>query len=245
MEIETAKAETQEAMMKLGETQSQIEVYKAEQAAAREGPRASEAEVAAMQGQIDLVESALSDKREEAEELSGRVKELESQIEDAKKVTATAEQEAAARLTELESVQDKITEIKDMEEKIYTLQKEIEEYKQKSDITKMQGEAFEKATRLMEKERDMALDRRDLAEERTKRYIKVLEMDTDTKVLILVDEVGSISFADLAKALAIPTGSVKKAVRELEKLGVLKIKGEKAVSTLKEVEIEEGEVKVD
>ena len=65
------------------------------------------------------------------------------------------------------------------------------------------------------------------------------------KVLILVDEVGTIAIADLAKTLAQPVGLVTKWVRQYAKLGVLKKKGDKAVSLLRELKIKEGEVKVD
>lgn len=72
-----------------------------------------------------------------------------------------------------------------------------------------------------------------------------MNMESSTKVLILVDEVGSIAIADLAKTLAQPVGLVTKWVRQFDKLGVLKKRGDKAVSTLRELDIEEGEVEVD
>ena len=97
----------------------------------------------------------------------------------------------------------------------------------------------------MEKERDMALEIRDLAEERAKRYIKVLNIDASTRVLLLVDEVGKMSFTDLAKSLGIPAGLAAKHAREMAKLGVLKVENEMAISTLKDMEIKEGEVKLD
>jgi hypothetical protein len=59
-----------------------------------------------------------------------------------------------------------------------------------------------------------------------------------------VDEVGSITFAELGKSLGSPVGLVKKWARELEKMGSLKIRGEKVVSTLKDIEIAEGELDV-
>jgi hypothetical protein len=109
----------------------------------------------------------------------------------------------------------------------------------------MQKEGFEKAAQLMEVERDMALQRRDLADERTQRYIKVLGMEGNTKVLLLVDEVGSISFTELGKSLGVPKGQAAKWARELGKLGVLEVKGETVKSTLKKLDLKEGEVKVD
>jgi len=97
----------------------------------------------------------------------------------------------------------------------------------------------------MEKERDIALEQRDLADERTERYIQVLNMESNTKVLVMVDDVGSITLAELAKSIGQPVGLVTKWVRQLDKLGVLKLKGDKAISTLKELKIKEGKVKVD
>jgi hypothetical protein len=70
-------------------------------------------------------------------------------------------------------------------------------------------------------------------------------MENNTKVLLLVDEVGSVTFTELGKSLGTPVGLVKKWARELEKLGVLKIRGEKVMSTLKDLKVKEGEVKVD
>jgi ribosomal protein S25 len=97
----------------------------------------------------------------------------------------------------------------------------------------------------MEKERDLALEQRDLSDERTQRYIKVLGMENNTKVLLIVDEVGSITFTELGKSLGTAVGLATKHARALEKLGVLKIKGDKVFSTLRELKIKEGEVKVD
>ncbi len=109
----------------------------------------------------------------------------------------------------------------------------------------MQKEAFEKATRLMEKERDIALEQRDLADERTKRYIQVMNTESNMKVLVMVDEIGSVTLAELAKSIGQPVGLVTKWVRQLDKLGVLKLKGDKAVSTLRDLKLKEGEVKLD
>ena len=105
-------------------------------------------------------------------------------------------------------------------------------------------EAFEKATKQVEKERDLALEQRDLSNERTQRYIKVLGMESNTKVLLLVDEVGSITFTELGKSLGVPKGQATKWARELKKLGVLEISGEKVKSTLRATDVKEGEVKV-
>jgi hypothetical protein len=135
--------------------------------------------------------------------------------------------------------------VKDLEEKLYQTEAQLKEAQDKIPIVEMQREAFEKATRLMEKERDMALEMRDLANERTQRYIKVIGMENDTKVLLLVDEVGSMTFKELGKALGIPVGLATKHARSLEKLGVLKVDDDKAYSTLRDLEIEEGEVQVE
>ena len=75
--------------------------------------------------------------------------------------------------------------------------------------------------------------------------VKVLGMEGNTKVLLLVDEVGSINFTELGKSLGVPKGQATKCARELHKLGVLEIKGETAKSTLSKMDIKEGEVKVD
>lgn len=132
-----------------------------------------------------------------------------------------------------------------MEQQIYDLESELKTTQDKIPRIEMQKEAYEKATRLMEKERDIALEQRDISDERVKRYIEVLGMESNTKVLILVDEVGSIAIADLAKTLAQPVGLVTKWVRQYDKLGVLKKKGDKAFSTLRELKIKEGEVEVE
>ncbi|UCE09317.1 MAG: hypothetical protein JSW61_10095 [Candidatus Thorarchaeota archaeon] len=244
-ELEAAKAQTQEATMKLGEAQSAIEVYKTEQATAKEAPKASTAEIEAMQKKIDLLETALSEKRDEAERLAATVKDLDTQAAEASKAKDTAEAESASRLAELDQIQDKIAQIKDLEGRVYELERELDESQKSVEIVKMQSEAFEKATRLMEKERDMALERRDVSEERTRRYIEAMKVEARTRTLVIVDEVGSIEFEKLAKTLGIPVGLATKHVRDLEKIGVLKIEGDRAVSTLKDDQIVEGEVKVD
>ncbi|MHA1958975.1 MAG: hypothetical protein ACW99U_02010 [Candidatus Thorarchaeota archaeon] len=244
-ELETAKAQTQEAVMKLGEAQSAIEVYKTEQAAAKAAPKASDAEIDAMGSKIDLLEKALSEKREEAEKLTAAVKDLDTKTVDAEKAKETAEAEAKARLEELDQIQDKIAQIKDLEGRVYQLERDLDESQKGVDILKMQSTAFEKATRLMEKERDMALERRDLSEERTRRYIEAMKVDARTRTLVIVDDVGSVELKKLAETLGIPVGLATKHVRELEKIGALKLQGDRAVSTLKDEEIVEGEVKVD
>jgi predicted nuclease with TOPRIM domain len=187
----------------------------------------------------------LEEKRNESGSAAATIKELETQIEDLRSDKANAEKEAAARLAEIDGMQGRFGEVKDLDEKIHTLEKDLKEAKEQAKIVEMQKEAFEKATRLMEKERDMALQQRELSEERTKRYIKVLGMEGNTKVLLLVDEVGSISFTELGKSLGVPKGQAMKWARELNKLGVLDISGETVKSTLKAMDIKEGEVKVD
>ncbi|MGM0687154.1 MAG: winged helix-turn-helix transcriptional regulator [Promethearchaeati archaeon] len=152
---------------------------------------------------------------------------------------------ARKRLKELESVQDRIDEVTQLEEQIYNLKQELESATEEISTLEQQKEGFKKASKLMEKERDMALDQRDLAEERMKRYIKVIKSEARTKTLLLVDEVGAVTFKELAKSLGKPVGLVTKYVRELEKLGVLEIEGDKAVSTLDEFDIVEGEIVVD
>ncbi|MHA2352981.1 MAG: hypothetical protein ACXABX_07665, partial [Candidatus Thorarchaeota archaeon] len=173
------------------------------------------------------------------------IKQLETQIEDLKGEKAVAEKETAERLTEIESMQSRFGEVTKMDEKIHTLEREITQATEQAKIVEMQKEGFEKAAQLMEVERDLALQHRDLADERTQRYIKVLGMEGNTKVLLLVDEVGSISFAELGKSLGVPKGQATKWARELHKLGVLEIKGETVKSTLKPMDIKEGKVKVE
>jgi chromosome segregation ATPase len=243
-EADDARKETEEIRIKLGEVETAFEVYRTEKEAIPVS-KVSDAEVKALEDKVGLLEKTLEEKRAETDTFQTRIKELESNLSQASKDKETAESESQKRLKELEGIQDKFKEVKDLEEKVYELEQQVKEAEEKVGITEMQREAFEKATRLMEKERDMALEQRDLAQERTKRYIKVLGIEANTKVLLLVDEVGSLSFAELGKSLGIPVGLATKHARELEKLGVLKIKGEKAFSTLKDIEIEEGEVKVD
>ncbi|NHJ14326.1 MAG: hypothetical protein EAX95_11655 [Candidatus Thorarchaeota archaeon] len=243
-EAEESKAEANEVRMKLGELQSQLEVYKAEKAVEKPASAKAEAEVKSLQSKVELLEKAVESKSMEMDQATGKIADLSRQLESRTKEKEAAEVESKARLDELTSMQDKIKGVKDLEQKIYDLEKELKTTQDRIPMLEMQQEAFQKATRLMEKERDIALERRDLSDERTKRYIHVLNMESSTKVLVLVDEVGSITLADLAKTLAQPVGLVTKWVRQLDKLGVLKLKGEKAYSTLKDLDIKEGEVDV-
>jgi chromosome segregation ATPase len=243
-EAEKAHAEVEELRVKVGELQSELAVYKTEKETAKGAPRRSEAEVKTLQSKVDLLEKAMSEKRKEAEALAAKAKGLELELSKSTAERTAAEKESRQRLKELESIEDRIREVKNLEDQVHTLQQDLKTAKDKASMVEMQREAYEKATRLMEKERDLALERRDLSDERTKRYIKALGLDKNTKVLVMVDEVGSITFADLAKSLGTQVALVAKAAREFEKLGVLKIEGDRAVSTLKEVQIQEGEVKV-
>ena len=244
-EAEKARAETEEVRAKLTEVESAFEVYKTEKEMEKPVPAKSDAEIQALESKIDLLEAAVAEKRAEAEKQAAKIPDLERQLHEAIKDKEAAEVEAKKRLDELDTIQDKIKEVKDLEEKIDQTEAQLKETHDKIPILEMQKEAFEKATRLMEKERDMALEMRDLAQERTQRYIKVIGMENDTKVLLLVDEVGSMTFKELGKALGIPIGLATKYARSLEKLGVLKVDDEKAYSTLRDIEIEEGEVKID
>jgi len=242
--IEDARKEVEELTHKLTEAMSQIEVYKEEAALAKPQTEKTEAEIAALSSKIDLLETTLDERRKEGDTAAGTIKQLETQIEDLKSDKAAAEREAAERLAEIERMQSRFAEVKEMDEKIHTLEREVKQVKEQIKIEEMQKEGFEKAAQLMEVERDMALQRRDLSDERTQRYIKVLGMEGNTKVLLLVDEVGSISFTELGKSLGVPKGQAAKWARELGKLGVLEITGETVKSTLKKLDIKEGEVKV-
>ncbi len=244
-ERDEARQELEEMKIQLAEVQSSLEVYKKAESTKAEASPAAEAELKALESKAVLLEKTLDEKRKESEIQASRIKELERTITETQKVKESAEAEAQKRLHEITSMQDRIAEVKELEQKVYDLENTARQAEQKVQITEMQREAFEKATRLMEKERDMALEMRDLAEERAKRYITVLNIEAHTKVLLLVDEVGRMSFADLGKALGIPAGLAAKHARSLEKLGVLKIDDEMAYSTLKEMVIEEGEVKLD
>jgi len=237
-ERDDAKAEVDEIKIQLAESQTQLEVYKKAKST-KKAPSASEkAEIKSLKSNVKLLEKSLAEKRKETESSAKTITDLE-------KGKIAAEKSSASRLKELEGMQDKINEIKEMEQKIYDLDNAAQDAEKRVSIVEMQKEAFEKATRLMEKERDIALQVRDIAEERAKRYITVLGLEAKTKVLMLVDEVGKMSFSDLAKSLGIPTGLATKHARALAKLGVLKIEDEMVISSLKELELEEGEAKVD
>ena len=242
---EEARKEVEELTFKLGEATSQIEVYKEEAALAKPISEKTEAEIEALGSKIELLETTLEEKRKEGDASAATISQLETKIQDLTEEKTGAEQQAAERLTEIENMQSRFAEVKEMDEKIHTLEREIKTAKEQEKILDMQKEGFEKAAQLMEVERDMALQRRDRADERTQRYIKVLGMEGNTKVLLLVDEVGSINFTELGKSLGVPKGQATKWARELHKLGVLEIKGETVKSTLKTSDIKEGEVKVD
>ncbi len=242
-DVQEAREEIEDLKIQIGELNSQLEVFKTEAALAKPKSEKTEAEIKALEAKISLLENTLEDKRTDEDSLKSQIKQLELELKDAKSDKLAAEKEAAERLGELSAVQDRIAEIKSLDEKIHNLEKELKVTKEEIPILEQQKEAFEKATHLMENERDLALEQRDLADERTKRYIQVLGMENNTKVLLLVDEVGSITFKELGKSLGVPEGQATRWARDLEKVGVLKIKGDKVSSTLKELKIEEGEVK--
>ncbi|MFW9961231.1 MAG: hypothetical protein ACFFDV_09440 [Candidatus Thorarchaeota archaeon] len=244
-DLENANNEIDDLKMQIGEYQTQIGVYKAEAALTKPRVEKTETEMEAMKSKVELLENALEEKRQQNDVAAAKIKELELKVKDAVADKTTSEKEAEARLKELDSIQGRISEIKNLDEKIHTLEKELKAAKENISIVEMQREAFEKATRLMEKERDLALEQRDLSDERTQRYIQVLGMENNTKVLLIVDEVGSITFSELGKSLGTPVGLATKHARELEKLGVLKIQGDKVISTLRRLKIKEGEVRVD
>jgi predicted nucleic acid-binding Zn-ribbon protein len=244
-ERDEAKIDADETKMQLAEIQSQLDVYKKSGAEKPTASATAEAEVKSLQSKVNLLEKALDEKRAEAEGLSAKITELERNLVETQQETKAAEKEAKSRLKEIESMQGKFSEVKELEQKVYDLQNDLKEAEAKVPIVEMQREAFEKAARLMEKERDMALEIRDLAEERAKRYIKVLKIDASTRVLLLVDEVGKMSFTDLGKSLGISSALAAKHAREMAKLGVLKVDNEMAISTLKDIDVKEGEVKVD
>ncbi|MFO7836452.1 MAG: winged helix-turn-helix transcriptional regulator [Candidatus Thorarchaeota archaeon] len=244
-ELRKANSQIEELRVELGEVQSQLEVYKTELEQPSEAAEISEEEAAEYESKIEMLEERLKQKREENEEHLSRITRLEEKVNEQIKEREAAEEMARKRLKELESVQDRIDEVTQLEEQIYNLKQELESATEEISTLEQQKEGFKKASKLMEKERDMALDQRDLAEERMKRYIKVIKSEARTKTLLLVDEVGAVTFKELAKSLGKPVGLVTKYVRELEKLGVLEIEGDKAVSTLDEFDIVEGEIVVD
>lgn len=243
--IEESRKEVEDLKLQLKESNSQIEVYKEEAALAKPKTEKTEAELEGLKSKIELLETTLEERRAADGEAASSIKSLETQIEDLKQEKAAAEKEAAGRLAEIEGMQGRFSEVKEMDEKIHSLEREAKTAADELKIIEMQKDGFEKAAQLMEVERDMALQQRDLADQRTQRYIKVLGMEGSTKVLLLVDEVGSINFTELGKSLGVPKGQAMKWARELEKIGVLEITGETAKSTLKKMDIKEGEVKVD
>jgi myosin heavy subunit len=243
--IEDARKEVEELKLELSEAKSQIDVYKEEAALAKPQTEKHEAEIEALNSKVELLETTLEERRKDEGTTTATIKQMETQIEDLQAEKAAAEKEAAERLAEIEGMQGRFAEVKEMDEKIHTLERDLKQAGEELKISDMQKEGFEKAAQLMEVERDMALQRRDLADERTQRYIKVLGMEGNTKVLLLVDEVGSITFTELGKSLGVPKGQVAKWARDLEKLGALEISGETVKSTLKKMDIKEGEVKLD
>ncbi|MHA2071653.1 MAG: hypothetical protein ACW985_07685 [Candidatus Thorarchaeota archaeon] len=244
-ELDNVRAEANDLRMKFKESESQLDVYRSEAEAAKTASTKSDAEYEALEAKLALVDKALEEKRAEADTSQAAILDLKRQAESLVKEKEAADAESQSRLDELNAVQDKIKSIKDMEQQIYDLEGELKTTHEKIPTIEMQKEAYEKATRLMEKERDTALEQRDISDERVKRYIEVLSMESNTKVLILVDEVGSIAIADLAKTLAQPVGLVTKWIRQYDKLAVLKKKGDKAFSTLRELKVKEGEVEAD
>ncbi len=230
---EEAQADAEDLKIQVVELKSQIEVYKSE--AAMEKPRSekTEAEIVAMNAKISLLESTLEEKRKEGDVFTAQLHKLELTIKDTEADKAAAEKEARDRLLELDGLQDRISEIKSLDDKINSLGKELKVTKEEIIIIEQQKQGFEKATHLMESEQDEALEQRDFSDERTQRYIQVLGMENSTKVLLLIDEVGSISFKELGKTLGVPAGQATRWARDLEKVGVLKIKGDNVSSTLK------------
>jgi len=240
-DAQDARDEAEDLKIQVGELQGQIDVFKSETALAKPRSEKTEAEINALEAKISLLEKTLEDKRKDEDVLQAQIKQLEITVKDTESEKLAAEKEAAERLGELAGLQDRITEIKSLDEKIHSLTKELKVTKEEIPILEQQKQAFEKATHLMEKERDMALEQRDLSDERTQRYIQVLGMENNTKVLLLVDEVGSISFKELGKSLGVPEGQATRWARDLEKVGVLKISGSKVTSTLKNIKTAEGE----
>ncbi|MCK4566380.1 MAG: hypothetical protein KAU48_03635, partial [Candidatus Thorarchaeota archaeon] len=236
-DAEEARAETEDFKIQVGELKSQIEVYKSEAAMAKPRSEKTEAEIQAMTSKISLLESTLEERRKDGDAFTAQIKQLELNLKDTEAEKVAAEGQARDRLAELDGLQDRISEIKSLDEKIHSLGKELKVTKEEIIILEQQKQGFEKATHLMETERNTALEQRDLSDERTQRYIQVLGMENSTKVLLLVDEVGSISFKELGKSLGVPVGQATRWARDLEKTGVLKIKGSNVSSTLKESKV--------
>jgi len=233
-DTEAAHEEAEDLKIQVAELTSQIDVYKSEAAVAKPRSEKTEAEIQVMNAKISLLESTLEEKRNNEDALIAQTKQLELKITDTEAEKAGAEKQARDRLAELDGLQDRIAEIKSLDEKIHSYDKELKVTKEEIVILEQQKQAFEKATHMMETERNKALGQRDLSDERTQRYIQVLGMENSTKVLLLVDEVGSITFKELGKTLGVPVGQATRWARDLEKTGVLKIKGDKVSSTLKE-----------
>ncbi len=233
-DAEEARAESEDLKIQVVELKSQVEVYRSEAAIAKPRSEKTEAEIDAMKAKISLLESTIEDKRKDGDVFTAQIHKLELNIKDTEAEKDAAEKEARNRLVELDGLQDRIAEIKSLDEKIHSLGKELKVTKEEIIILEQQKHGFEKATHLMENERDSALEQRNLSDERTQRYIQVLGMENSTKVLLLVDEVGSITFKELGKSLGVPVGQATRWARDLEKTGVLKIKGSKVTSTLEE-----------
>ncbi|MCJ7817385.1 MAG: hypothetical protein MUP60_00910, partial [Candidatus Thorarchaeota archaeon] len=242
-DAQVARDEAEDLKIQIRELTNQIEVIRSEAVLAKPRSEKTEAEITALEAKISLLGSTLEAKRIGEDSLTSQIKQLDLKLRDTEADKIAAEKEAAERLGELAGLQSRIAEIKILDEKIYSLQKELQVTKQEIPILEQQKQGFEKATHLIEKERDMALEQRNLSNERTQRYIQVLGMENNTKVLLLVDEVGSITFKDLGKTLGVPEGHATRFARDLEKVGVLKIQGSKVTSTLKQSKIKEGEVK--
>ncbi|MHA1863462.1 MAG: hypothetical protein ACTSWA_06815 [Candidatus Thorarchaeota archaeon] len=237
-DVESARVELEDLKIQVAAFQSQIEGYKSDAAIAKPRSEKTEAEIEAMNAKISLLESTLEDKRKNEDALIAQTKQLELKITDTEAEKAGAEKQARDRLAELDGLQDRIAEIKSLDEKIHSSARELKVTKEEIIILEQQKQAFEKATHLMETERDKALAQRDLSDERTQRYIQVLGMENSTKVLLLIDEVGSITFKELGKTLGVPAGQATRWARDLEKVGVLKIKGSTVSSTLKGTKVE-------
>lgn len=242
-DVQQAREENEDLKIQIGELKSQIEVFKSEAALAKPRSEKTEAEITALEAKISLLESTLEDKRTDEDAMKAQIKQLEVSLKDTEAEKVAAEKEATERLGELAGLQDRIAEIKSLDEKIHSLEKELKVTKEEIPILEQQKQAFEKATHLMENERDMALEQRDLSDERTQRYIQVLGMENNTKVLLLVDEVGSITFKELGKSLGVPEGQATRWARDLEKVGLLKIRGSKVSSTLTHTKVKEGKGK--
>ncbi len=238
-DTEVARKEAEDLKIQVVELKSQIDVYKSEAAIVKPRSEKTEAEIQAMNAKISLLESTLEEKRKTEDALIAQTKQLELKISDTEADKAGAEKQAKDRLVELDGLQDRIAEIQSLDEKIHSYNKELKVTKEEIIILEQQKQAFEKATHMMETERDQALEQRDLSNERTQRYIQVLGMENNTKVLLLVDEVGSITFKELGKTLGVPAGQATRWARDLEKTGVLKIKGDKVFSTLKDTKVKE------